>query len=85
MPVVLTQRNCHLVLSVPTAGKLGQVLGMRISFSGRKFKFFARIIGSGILLILFYPDPCDPAIAENAIPGSKQLEFIKLHTEFYSS
>jgi len=51
------------------------------SLSLGKFKFFARIIGLDSPHS-FLPDPCDPAIASDP---AKQLEFIKLHTEFYST
>ena len=78
--IVLTQPILLSPGSISSVGKLGQLFGVE-SLSLGKFKFFARIAGLDSPHS-FLPDPCDPAIASDP---TKQLEFIKLHTEFYST
>jgi len=78
--VVLTQPILLSPNSVPVWKAPAQALGVD-SLSLGKFKFFARIQGLNSPHA-FLPDPCDPEIADDP---TKQLEFIKLHTEFYST
>jgi hypothetical protein len=78
--IVLTQPILLSPGTMPMANKLGQFVGFD-SLSLGKFKFFARIAGLDSPHS-FLPDPCDPEIADDP---TKQLEFIKLHTEFYST
>jgi len=79
--IVLTQPVLLNPRAIPSTGPLDFVLGADTLSLG-KFRFFARIQGGLNSPHAFLPDPCDPAISSDPL---KQLKYIKLHTEFYST